>query len=223
MTLLAYPSLPLKRVSHQCAQDLSCSVPSWSIQTNARMPPPSLLHGLSCVVHSASQIAYHAARIRASQVGLNAAGPSSALVKQTREKRDQQRREEDEEADRAIRRPKRILHTRPAEVLKPMVSEVILPAAPAPAPAPAPVSPEPSLAHLTSSGSSREREITPQLAVESSSEPLEVTALHPEPILKDPHRTSTTLPSSLSFPLKQVRPSLEPRGGITELVTGHRT
>jgi hypothetical protein len=168
------------------------------------MPPPSLLYGLSCVAHSASQIAYHAARIRASQVGLNAAGPASALVKQTREERDQQRREEDEEADRAIRRPKRILHTRPAEVLKPMVPEVILPASPVPE-APKPLaSPEPSLADLTSSALVRECEIIPQLAVESSSEPLEATTLHPELILKEPHRTSTTPSSPIPFPPKQV-------------------
>jgi hypothetical protein len=183
------------------------------------MPPPSLLYGLSCVVHSASQIAYHAARIRASQVGLNAAGPASALVKQTREERDQRRREEDEEADRAIRRPKRILHTRPAEVLKPMVPEVILPAAPVPVPA----SPEPSLAHLTSSTTAREREVASQPAVESSSELLEATTLYPEPILKEPHRTSTTLPSPYPSPLKQVRLSLQPRGGTTELATDYHT
>jgi hypothetical protein len=189
------------------------------------MPPPSLLYGLSCVAHSASQIAYHAARIRASQVGLNAVGPSSALVKQTREERDQQRREEDEEADRAIRRPKRILHARPAEILKPMVPEVILPAAPVPVPAApvAPASPEPSLADLTSSALAREREIIPQLAVESSSEPLEATTLHPEPILKEPHRTSTTSSSPTPSPLKQVRPSLKPPGGIAELATDYHT
>jgi hypothetical protein len=76
------------------------------------MPPPGLLYGTLCVLNSAREITCHAARIRAAQVTLrdidrHTQYDRSALTKKTKEEIAIERMKEDEEAERAIRRPRR--------------------------------------------------------------------------------------------------------------------
>jgi hypothetical protein len=81
------------------------------------MPPPSLLYGALSILHSATEITCHAARIRAAQLALRnldrdeRVGAQTGGVKKTREEREREKKLEDEEAERAIRRPPKIKRT----------------------------------------------------------------------------------------------------------------